>query len=246
MKRIFSPRGFLVLFFIALILGLSWGFQQQDALERTLLWIDQTEAVQWLLLWLLYILTAVFFIPAFIVSLTAGYMLGVFPGVIVISLGSTFGAIVAFWVARTVARRLVEDKLIGHPKFQILDRAVGGQGFKVVFLSRIAPFLSYNLLNYMYGISCVSIRDYILGTWLGMIPASIVLAFLGASAKSVPDILEDPTLGITDHAGWILAGLSVTVTILYFLTKHLRRVFARMEQHLPPDEELLGVDFTTD
>lgn len=218
-----------ILLLVLLLFLASLGMRTENVLEHTLIWIEGIEVWESLLLILVYILTSIFFIPAFIVSLAAGFMLGVFPGVIVISVGTTLGAIASFVLARTVARGFVEQKLVDHHKFQSLDRAVGGQGFKVVLLSRIAPFLSYNALNYMYGISCVSTRDYILGTWLGMIPAALVLAFLGASAKSVPEILASPTSSVMQYPFLLITCAFLTASILFFLVRRIRVVFNRIE-----------------
>jgi uncharacterized membrane protein YdjX (TVP38/TMEM64 family) len=243
MKRLLFPRGILVLLLAIVLLAASLILRSEDVIERTLVWIEGTDFAAGLLLFSLYIPTSIFLIPAIIVSLATGFMLGVFPGVLIISIGSTVGAIASFILARTMARRLIEQKLIGHHKFQSLDRALGGQGFKVVLLSRIAPFLSYNILNYMYGISRVSVRDYVWGTWLGMIPASIVIAFMGASARSIPDILADPTSNITGHPYWVGGGLLLTGTILFFLVRKVKRVFDKIEHHLPEEE---GIDIMID
>jgi uncharacterized membrane protein YdjX (TVP38/TMEM64 family) len=238
MKRLLSKRGMLVLLLVIILLVASIILRSEDVVEKTLVWIEGMDFAESLFLISLYIPISIFFIPAFIISLATGFMLGVFPGFLIISTGTTLGAIVSFILARTVARGLIEQKLIGHHKFQSLDRAVGRQGFKVVLLSRIAPFLSYNVLNYMYGISQVSVRDYVLGTWLGMIPASVAFAFLGASARSIPDILADPTASITGHPFWIIGGLLLTGIILYFLVSRVKRVFDRIEHQLPEEEKI--------
>ncbi len=119
------------------------------------------------------------------------------------------------------------------------------QGFRLVFLTRVAPFLSYNVLNYMYGITRVGWRDYILGTWLGMLPAATILAFLGASAKGVPEILADPTLGVVRHPFWLGSGLLLTGIILVILWRRFQRALRRFEMDLPPVDEG-RVDFMID
>ncbi len=245
MKRLFSKRGLGIMSAIALIVFASVALRREDGLEQALMWIESKEAGVSLLLFSLYLPAAIVFIPPFLISLVVGYMLGFFPGVIIISIGNTIGAVVAFYFGRFVARKFVEDKLRGHRKFQALDHAVGRQGFRVVFLTRVAPFLSYNVLNYMYGLTQVSARDYILGTWLGMIPASIVLAFLGASAKGVPEILANPTLGVMRHPYWLGAGLIATIAIVVVLFRRINQAFRRFELNLPDADES-GVDIILD
>lgn len=171
----------------------------------------------------LYIPAAVLFVPVFIISLAAGYLLDFQEALIVISAGSTTGAMVAFALARTVAREFLEEKIARHPKFQMIDRAVSKQGFKIVTLSRIAPILSYNLLNYMYAVSRVSVREYFWGTWIGMLPATLMLTILGASAKSIPDIVSNPQAGIARHPTFLILGVLTTVIILSLLTRMVMR-----------------------
>ena len=130
-----------------------------------------------------------------------------------------------------------------------LDRAVERKGFKVVFWSRVAPILSYNLLNYMYGLTRVSFRDYFFGTWLGMIPAAIVLAFMGASAQSIGDILANPSAAVMERPYLIILGAIATVTIVYLLARMAKRTMQDVERSADLSAKPLGkerVDFATD
>ncbi|MEK0188477.1 TVP38/TMEM64 family protein, partial [Microcoleus anatoxicus] len=63
--------------------------------------------------------------------------------------------------------------------FQALDRAICQEGLKIVFLTRLCPLFPFNLLNYVLGITQVSLKDYILGSF-GMIPGTILYVYSGS------------------------------------------------------------------
>ena len=219
MKIIFSRKALLFYGAAVFIAVSTWWFAGEGVMGRALISVESLQHWEAFALLLLYIPAAICFVPVFIISLAVGYLLDFKVALLVISVGSTVGSLMAFAVARTVAREFLEEKLAGHPKFQALDQAVASQAFKIVALSRIAPILSYNILNYMYGISRVRFRDYLWGTWLGMIPATIVLALLGATAQGIPEILANPRMGLAQHPGWIAGGVTATAVILWWVTR---------------------------
>ena len=141
---------------------------------------------------LLYIAATITMVPALILTLTAGALFGSFLGVIVVSLGSTFGAGCSFLIARYMARQPIVDWLSGNPKFQRLDELTRKRGAIVVALCRLIPILPFNLLNYAFGLTGVSFRAYFSRSWLCMLPATIIYvagadAFTkGIAEKKVP------------------------------------------------------------
>ena len=75
--------------------------------------------------------------------------------------GATLGASAAFLVARYVARCAIERRIAGNPRFAAIDRAVGREGCKIVFLLRLSPVFPFNLLNYALGLTRVRFLDYL-------------------------------------------------------------------------------------
>ena len=119
----------------------------------------------------IYIVACVAFLPGSILTIGAGVIFGVVRGSIYVSIAATLGATAAFLVGRYLARDWVVRKLEGNPKFKAIDDAVGKEGWKIVLLTRLSPVLPLNLLNYAYGLRSVSLRDYVLASWVGIIPA---------------------------------------------------------------------------
>ncbi len=167
----------------------------------------------------LYVLACVFLVPGSVITLGAGAAFGVVEGSITVSIGATLGATAAFLVGRHLARGLVERRVAGNERFAAVDRAVGREGFKIVLLTRLSPVFPFNVLNYAYGLTSVRVRDYVLASWLGMIPGTILYVWLGAAAKSAIAPEEAGTGQVV--LKWV--GLAATLLVTVYVTKVARR-----------------------
>ena len=178
-----------------------------------------------------YIPACLLFIPGSPLTLFGGFAFGgTFRGLAVvtacISLGSTLGASAAFLVGRTAARQWIEKKIAGNERFRALDAAVGSQGFKVVLLTRLSPVFPFNLLNYAFGLTRVSFRDYVLASWIGMLPGTIMYVYLGSTAGQLADVLAGTITKSPAQQMLFYAGLAATVVVTIFITRVSRRALA--------------------
>jgi len=62
------------------------------------------------------------------------------------------------------------------------------RGFYVILPARLLPFISFDIISYMAGLSGIRPWAFILGTALGMLPATIIYKFIG---HEVPAMEED-------------------------------------------------------
>lgn len=159
------------------------GFNPQQVLRNALEWINHLGPVGAIAFIALYIVTTVAFLPGSIVTLGAGVVFGVVLGSIYVFIGATLGATAAFLIGRYLARNWVYKKIAGNDKFRAIDAAVTKEGFKIVFLTRLSPVFPFILLNYGFGVTGVSLKDYFLGS-VGMIPGTIMYVYLGSLAGS--------------------------------------------------------------
>ena len=104
-----------------------------------------------------YVVACVFFLPAFLLTLGAGFAYGVATGSFLVWVAANLGAVVAFGLGRTVARDAIARRVQANPRFDAIDRAVGREGLKIVFLTRLSPAFPFTLLNYAYGLT--QVRD---------------------------------------------------------------------------------------
>jgi uncharacterized membrane protein YdjX (TVP38/TMEM64 family) len=199
------------------------GFNPQEILRNALQWIDSLGSVGAIAFITLYIIASIAFLPGSILTLGAGVVFGVILGSLYVFIGATLGATAAFLVGRYLARGWVSQKIEGNNKFRAIDEAVATEGFKIVFLTRLSPVFPFNLLNYAFGVTGVSLKDYFLGC-IGMIPGTIMYVYIGSLAGSLARIgtEEQPTNPTVQWAIRII-GFIATVGVTVYVTRLARK-----------------------
>lgn len=170
-----------------------------------------------------YIIATVLFLPGSVLTLGAGFLFGVLMGTVWASIGSTLGAAAAFLVGRTVARDWVAGKVSGKPKFAAIDEAVGEEGAKIVFLTRLSPVFPFNLLNYAFGLTRVPFRHYFFASWIGMLPGTVMYVYLGSAARSLAQIAAGRVESGPAQRIFFWIGLAATVVVAVLVTRIARR-----------------------
>jgi len=171
---------------------------------------------------IIYNIATVLFIPGSLLTLGGGAIFGVFFGSIYVFIAATMGATFAFLIGRYLSRDWVAKKIADNPKFTNIDRAVATEGFKIVLLTRLSPLFPFNLLNYAFGITQVSLKDYILGS-IGMIPGTVMYVYIGSLAGNLAMLGTGnlPTNPQAEIAKWVIRmiGLIATVAVTIYLTR---------------------------
>lgn len=136
-----------------------------------------------------YVIACVLMLPGSILTIGAGALAAVlWPGqaltalafgVAAVSIGSVCGATAAFLLGRGLFRDAIAARLKDNQRFDALDRAIGANGLKMTFLVRLSPAFPFNLLNYGLGLTRVSLRDYVLASWIGMLPGTVMYVYIG-------------------------------------------------------------------
>ncbi|WP_193197575.1 TVP38/TMEM64 family protein [Nostoc sp. MG11] len=198
-------------------------FNPQAILRNALQWINNIGAVGALAFITLYIIATVAFLPGSILTLGAGVVFGVVWGSLYVLIGATLGATAAFLVGRYLARGWVARKIANNKKFAAIDQAVGKEGLKIVLLTRLSPIFPFNLLNYAFGITGVSLQDYFIGS-VGMIPGTIMYVYIGSLAGNLAMIgTEAQPTNPTLQWAIRLIGLIATVTVTIYVTRIARK-----------------------
>ncbi len=176
-----------------------------------------------------YVLACSLMLPSWFITLAAGFLFGMVWGAATACLGSVLGAMAGFFIARTVARPWVEHRLAGHPYFLALDRAIARRGFRIVALIRLCSLSPYALTSYLFGLTNVPLGQFLLGSWLGRLPATIVYAYVGSTAKSLVDVAMGRVhLGRATEILLVLglvAMVAIVVVITHIARQALHEVF---------------------
>lgn len=223
----------LVLFFsIALLLALlivaTRSAYVQDVLRTLLMRIEDLGWWGPVAFVATYNLATVLFVPGSVLTLGGGAIFGLWWGSVYVFAASTLGAVFAFAIGRYLCRDRVVKYMESHPKFKALDRAVSQEGLKIVFLTRLCPLFPFNLLNYALGITQVSLKDYVLGSF-GMIPGTIMYVYSGSLVGEVAAIGKETLYASPQDSAvkWLiniisfLATVAVTVSITRIASKAL-------------------------
>jgi uncharacterized membrane protein YdjX (TVP38/TMEM64 family) len=207
-------------------------FNLQEVLRGALAWLSGLGAVGLLAFVAIYILACVLLLPGSVLTLGAGVVFGVVQGFLAVLTGAILGATCAFLVGRYLARDWVARRIAGNDKFKAVDEAVGREGWKIVLLTRLSPAFPFNILNYAYGLTRVSLRHFFLASWVGMMPGTAMYVYLGSLAGDIASLGAAGRTRTT--AEWALygVGLLATVAVTVLVTRLAKKALA--ERISPP------------
>jgi uncharacterized membrane protein YdjX (TVP38/TMEM64 family) len=168
-------------------------------------------------------LTCVAFVPVTMLALAAGFLFGIMPGALTVSVSGTLGAGLAFLLGRTLLRPWVESQMSRRPRCRALVKAVERQGFQVVFLTRLSPVIPSNFLNYVFGLTRTSLPRFLAASWLGMLPATFFYASVGRTAKSLAEGWTGHAANAAPHLVFICFGAAATLVATLFVSRLARR-----------------------
>lgn len=217
----------------AIVAGLAF-LPAGEYLTRFLDWVDSMGVWGPVLLIAAYIVACVLFLPGAILTLGAGFLFGVVRGTVAVSIGSVLGATAAFLVGRTLLRGAIEGKVANHPKFAAIDRAIGKQGFKIVLLLRLSPVFPFNLLNYAFGLTKVRLGHYVLASWIGMLPGTLMYVYLGSALKNLAEVASGTTEDGNARTAYFVAGLVMTIVATVVITRVARKA---LDEAVAPEND---------
>lgn len=153
-------------------------------------------------------------IPSAPIALAAGAAYGHVSGTAYVMAGALAGAMIAFGLARLLGRAILQRWLGSRIDAGLL----GSQNALTltVLVSRLLPFVSFDMISYAAGLSCLHFWRFALATLAGLFPASFLLAHFGGEVAS-----DD-----MGRATWAVLGLGL-VTGLPLLWAALHARFAR-------------------
>lgn len=134
-----------------------------------------------------YTIAEILAIPAIPLTASAGYLFGPVQGTGVVLLSASIAAAVSFVIGRTLLRDYVESVLEEYPKFAKIDRAIGREGFRLMFLLRLSPIFPFALSNYLYGASSINFSAFFWGTLFGFAPGTAAYVYTGYVGKALSE-----------------------------------------------------------
>ena len=205
--------GLLIIVLTAAIVGIT----QSDRLDTDTVfaWVESLGSLGPLVFVGLYALATVLFMPGSVMTITGGLLFGLVGGAIFNLLGATLGATLAFLAARYAAGDWVVQR--SGPKLGRLMTGVEREGWRFVAFVRLVPIFPFNLLNYALGLTKIRLGEYVLATFIFMIPASVAYTYLGVVGRAAAEGSQG-----TIRMALLALGLLAFVLFLPRLIKRLR------------------------
>ncbi|MGC9260175.1 MAG: TVP38/TMEM64 family protein [Phycisphaerae bacterium] len=171
---------------------------------------------------IIYIVATVLLVPGTALALVAGVLYGPWWGTLIVSVGATLGATMAYLLGRCAFRSAVERATAKNPKFAAIDRAIGKNGWKILALLRLSPVVPFSLSNYFFGTTSIRFTPYVLVTWICMPPRKVLYVYLGYAASQAAEFGK---VKFNDWRHWTLlgVGLLLLVAASIYITKLTKR-----------------------
>jgi len=169
-----------------------------------------------------YAIWVIVLMPGIWASMLAGALYGTVLGTCLVLIGAVIGAQASFVISRTLLRQWVSSQIARFPKIQLMQKAVSREGLKLIFLTRLSPAFPFSLLNFAYGISNVSWRDFSIGL-IAIVPGSIVFCALGHLAGDLSQFTSVLS-GQTDFRLYLLRliGIFSTIGVVFLVGRSLK------------------------
>lgn len=212
--------------FVGILLGILILLDVHRQVLALLGWIDTLGWRGAVLFVLLMVLVVVLLLPGILFTTGAGFVFGVVQGSLYVVIGTTVGATIAFLIARHLLGERARRYILAHPRLGRLSEELAPRGWKIVLLTRLVPFFPFKLSNYFFGLMPFSLRGFVAGTAIGVVPFSVHNVYLGAIASDLA------TLGTRDVGRtpleWLLyaGGFVATVVLVLYLNRLAQRALA--------------------
>ncbi len=122
-------------------------------------------------------------LPGTLLVVVGGSVFGLLWGTVWSVVGATLGAIAAFYVARYLLRDWIEARFAKSGLLQRLNCTIDRNSVTCVLVTRLAPISPFSVVNFLFGLTQISLQPYALGTFVGIVPGTLLYTWLGLAGK---------------------------------------------------------------
>ncbi|MBU4609306.1 VTT domain-containing protein [Achromobacter sp. GG226] len=168
-----------------------------------------------------YVIGPFLLVPLTVTVAATGAIFGAWPGLAYAFVGSMLAAYLSFLVGSLVGGRNL--RRIAGARVDALSRKVASKGVRAVLAVRLVPVAPFVVVNLVAGASAIRLRDYMLGTMLGMLPGILIKVVFVDQLAQAAETSDMDALGKLAIAAVVLVLLGVVVR------RALRRRAARRD-----------------
>lgn len=161
----------------------------------------------------IYIAVAGLSIPgATVLTLAYGWYFGLLQGLVIVSIGSTGGATIAFLLTRYFFRDLIQRKFSSRLKG--VQRAIQQEGAFYLFSLRLIPVIPFFMINVLMGLTRIHVATFWWASQIGMLPATVAYVYAGSQ---FPNLQKMASEGVGKVLSWQLMLAFAIIGILPLL-----------------------------
>ena len=128
---------------------------------------------------LLMVLTALAApLPAFLITFANANLFGWWKGAILSWSSAMVAAGLCFWIAKILGRDVV-IKLTSKAGVEQIDTYFEKYGKNTILICRLLPFVSFDIVSYVAGLTSISFKSFFIATGIGQLPATIIYSYVG-------------------------------------------------------------------
>lgn len=222
----------------ALLVAVSaaWSFLPLgEWIKSFTVWVEKLGPLGVVVFVAIYAVGTVLFVPGSLLTIAAGLVFGLLIGTLTASAGSIIGASCAFLIGRYFARSHIEAMAGRDEKFRAIDQSIGREGWKIVALLRLSPLIPFNASNYFYGITAVKFWSYVLASWIGMLPGTVLYVYLGTIGKAGLGDGDQPRSPL--EYVFLGLGLVATIVVTVIVTRLAKKALKKTGATKPRGED---------
>ncbi|WP_242328327.1 TVP38/TMEM64 family protein [Enterococcus avium] len=175
----------IIVFIAFILLGifLAYKFGLVDFLTDISSLRAYLEALGWqgyVIFILLSVIVAVFLLPGQFLAIVGGLAYG---GLLTI-IGASLGASVSFIIGKYIVREYILKRFGNDPTFQKIEKGVRENGISFLIFTRLVPVFPFAIQSYAYAMTPMSVKKFSLISFLTMMPASFIYAFMASEIAS--------------------------------------------------------------
>ncbi len=206
----------LALVLAALLLVLIFSGEIRGWLVNAIAIVQGLGAIGALLFVLLYVVSTVLVLPGSVLTIAAGIIYGPYWAAGIVLVGSVTGASLAFLLARSWLHPWVQSRFGEGAAFRTIAARTQKDGAKLVFLLRLSPIVPFSILNYLLGLTSVTLGEFVLASAVGMTPGILLYTHVGSTLGSLSELTSGAAIsgGATGIVFWFGLGATLLLTIV--------------------------------
>lgn len=184
--------------FLPLMLSSSLAFfvLQNEVLLRSL------DPIEWALFFFLSIFSMAFALtPTTLIALISSYLLG-WQSLPFVVLAYLLASVVCFYAARLLDAGKLMDSLQDHPQVTSVISRLQQQELTLIIFSKLSPIIPFAISNIILAIAGARLRLFVIGAFIGMLPRTLVVFWVGIQANNLSALIDDP---FANGQQWVIA-----------------------------------------